>query len=229
MRIWCGMRSSLKSVDRHAAGNGVTRLCRPPLQCLCGSRGRSARILAVAAAAVFILLSGVRAETQRFIKHGDGIMKFVTVNSPLPAVYMFEMPPAWAPEDLPAGAADGSWYGRHINEDVRIRIVPFDNSANLKPEEIAKLVKKQYFNDGECSLDDFHKAVDYVSSIAYPYEAYFYENCPPGKVNFFVICDVGAPQAVIFNLYCNGEKFEYLEKYLEDFDRVLRRFKWEAK
>jgi len=229
MRIWCGMKSSPKSAGRQGGSNAGQRLSPSPLQCFSGTRRRSARILAVSAAVVLISLSGAMAETQRFIKHGDGIMKFVSVNSPLPAVYMFEMPPAWAPENLPAGAADGSWYGRHINEDVRIRIIPFDNSANLKPEEIAKLVKKQYFNDGECSLDDFHKAVDYVSSIAYPYEAYFYENCPPGKVNFFVICDVGAPQAVIFNLYCNGEKFEYLDKYLEDFDRVLRRFKWEAK
>ncbi|MFA5320206.1 MAG: hypothetical protein WBE75_01945 [Candidatus Omnitrophota bacterium] len=229
MRIWCGMKSSPKSAGRHEANNGGARLSRSSLRCFPGSRRRLTRIFAAAAAVVLISLSGVRAETQRFIKHGDGIMKFVTVNSPFPAVYMFEMPPAWAPEGLPAEAVDGSWYGRHINEDVRIRIIPFDNSANLKLGDIAKLVKKQYFNDGECSLDDFHKAVDYEASIEYPYEAYFYENCPPGKVNFFVICDIGSPQVVIFNLYCSGEKWEYLGKYFEDMDRVMRRFKWEAK
>jgi len=211
MRIWCVMRSLFKAACRQGA--------KPWIICF---------FTAVVFFCAFYLREAA-AQTQRFIKHGDGIMRFITVNSPFPAVYMFEMPPAWAPESVPPGAVDGSWYGKRIKEDAWIKIIPFDNSAGLKAEDIAKLVKKQYFNDGECSLDDFHKDTVYVSSSAYPCEAYFYEKCPPGKVNFFVICDVGALQAVIFNLSCRGEVREDLNGYMEDLDRIMRRFQWQEK
>ena len=211
MRTWCVMRSLFKTAGRQSGKPGI--------------------IFFFTAVVFFsaLYLRDAAAETQKFIKHGDGIMRFVTVNLPFPAVYMFEMPPAWAPEGVPSGAVDGSWYGKHIKEDAWIKIIPFDNSAGLKAEEIAKLIKKQYFNDGECSLDDFHKDVVYVSSSAYPCEAYFYEKCPPGKVNFFVICDVGAPSSVIFNLSCRGEVREVLNRYMEDLDRIMRRFQWQKK
>lgn len=215
MRIWCGMRSLFKPACMLAGGSRKTFI--------------TAVVSCFLAAAVAACPLRAKAETHRYIKHGDGIMRMVAVDSPFPAVYMFEMPPSWAPEDVPADAAAGSWYGRHINDAAWIRIIPFDNSGGLKAEEIAKLIKKQYFNDGECSLDDFHKEPGYVSSTLYPYEAYFYEKCPPGKVNLFVICEVEAPYSVIFNLACRGEKRQDLDAYLDGLDRIMRRFQWEAK
>jgi hypothetical protein len=157
------------------------------------------------------------------------MMMFIPVDEPVQATYVFEMPPAWGPDEKPSGAVNGSWYGRHISESAKITIIPFWNKDNLKLEDIAKLIKKQYFNDGECSLDDFHKDTSFIPSLSVVSEVYYYENCSPGRSNLFVICEISGQQIVIFNLSCSGERFEDLGRYFEDIDRIMRRFKWELK
>lgn len=145
------------------------------------------------------------------------------------ASYFFTVPSGWTAavdENVaPLTGLTGFWSAKHKDNLAWMRIMPHKKNKDETGADFVQTVKQNTLRNPGCTLDSILEYPSFRPTLTYPYQVYYFDNCPPDTCALEVFVELPA-HVVAFLLEAKGNDEECLAPYLEDFRKVLQSFRW---
>ena len=145
------------------------------------------------------------------------------------ASYFFTVPSGWTAavdENVaPLTGLTGFWSAKHKEGLAWMRIMPHKKDKDETGAEFVNTAKQNVLRNPGCTLDSIQEYPSLRPALTYPYQVYYFDNCPPDTCSLEVFVELPA-HVVVFLLEARGNGEECLAPYLEDFRKVLNSFRW---
>jgi len=145
------------------------------------------------------------------------------------ASYFFTFPSGWTAavgENVtPLTNLTGFWSAKHKDGLAWIRIMPHKKNKDESGADFVQTAKQNALRNPGCTLDSIQEYPSLHPTLSYPYQVYYFDNCPPDTCSLEVFVELPA-HVVTFLLEVKGNGEDCLAPYIEDFRKVLTSFRW---